>query len=378
MAGLIQELSVAIRALILVVSSLILVASFRVTLSSNGHLLVVLQFLVALILTRPKSLRRFLLPLSTLALILFGVVIYHSRNFPNQPIKGELLHHPSHSSISSLAKLVTEEDGIFVSTSLFSAVGEITPREATGIWPPLLSHYQRMRENHGQFPSPLPPSYLGMEGEEHFEVLHLRAKAENPQKKSLIFLHGFGGNWTLLCFLVSESVSPLGYDTFCPTTGPLGQWSHPSGTKILRQTIAMLRERGYQPELFSGLSAGAIGGAMIAKDFLNDFKGFIFLFGGHPDAEVIQKPTLYIFGNQDERIPSRLMKSIIEIHQKKNSKVASVEMSADHFALLKLAEQVQDHISDWVRTNLISPIVSEPSHLGDQNLPPVQPQIVQP
>ena len=362
-----KELAVAARSTTLVISGLILCASFRVSLgspgiSSNANCLVFLQFLLTFAFFGPKLPRPYfrILILSSLALI--TRVAFSMHEFPEQPTNGRLWHINGQSPFSLLEYLVTEEDGVYVASSLFSAVGEITAHESTGLWPPLIAGYESYRKKHGLFPTPLIPTYLAQEGASRFDLLELDSPApKGERKQALIFLHGFGGNWGLLCFLVAESVSPFGVDTFCPSTDPFGQWGRKSGKEILSKTIETIRSQGYQDLYFSGLSAGAIGGGMILKDFQKEFLGLLFLYGGHPDAADVDLPTLYIFGSEDERVPSGLMQGIIAMHQRRNPRVVSRKMDADHFALIKQSTEISSFIQDWWKSEFMKTSPVQPS-----------------
>lgn len=346
-----QEVFLALRILALVFSALVVVSSLAVPLSFTGRSFVILQFV--LLFAACGLWRRGQLPLLLIAIVIsVGISLFGGR-LPESPIDGAAWRTPGIGAFLSLASLVPEEDGIFVATKLFSAVGEITAREATGLWPKLVEAYRSMREERGQFPSPLIATFLGLESPSAFDTIAFRSKNPREPRRALVFLHGFGGNWSLLCYLVSRAASPLGLDTFCPSTGPLGPWGNESGGDILAQTFAHLEQEGYREVFVSGLSAGAIGLGERAASLPKSVRGLVYLFGGHPDGKRSTLPALYIYGDADERIPAKLMEAFIRQHAATGGGNLSItKVAGDHLALLKAQEEVLQPFRDWLQKQL--------------------------
>lgn len=172
--------------------------------------------------------------------------------------------------------------------------------------------------------------------------------------QAVIFLHGFGGNWSLLCFLFAQAVSPTGFHTVCPSTGVSGFWNEPEGIKIFSTTISHLKQQGFKHIYLAGLSNGALESSQIVKSFEDQLKGSIQLFGADIDSTQSKLPTLYIYGVFDERVPVDYLDEIVRQHKKNNIDITSHRLEADHFALLKEPEKVNQLVSDWLRNKQTS------------------------
>jgi pimeloyl-ACP methyl ester carboxylesterase len=248
--------------------------------------------------------------------------------------------------------VVLEEDLVFVGARILPFLGGITTREARNLNVQLGQAYQEYRSDQGFFGTPLVRTTLGMQSPAQFDLLIFppgsTSSAGNSGKQALIFLHGTGGNWSLLCWLVSRAASSQGLWTFCPSVGLLGDWNSKAGRETLSRTITHVEERGLKPAYLAGLSAGAVGAAAIAAESGARFEGVILLFGIHPAAVKLKVPTLIISGQQDERFPAWLIASIAAREQATNLNTSIIPIDGDHFALLKQSLIVREAIASWL------------------------------
>lgn len=292
-------------------------------------------------------------------LLLGGLILqrWHQRSEAiNQLHQAEIFTLPGGGASWSANWMVPEEDGIFLAAKFLHLLQGITSREYDELPAALLQTYQRFRSTHGDVPTPLVATTLGIEHLNYTDTLLLKAASANTSKskKAVIFLHGFGGNWTLLCFLVSEAGREAGYDTLCPSVGFAGMWGSGSGVERLRLTVEEAKRRDYQELVLIGLSNGAVGASILAAaeklEGRDSFKALGLLFGAHPDTESLTIPTLYIYGSKDERFPPNWLRSFAENHQKKAGPelVKIHSLPVDHFALIKEDSQVKALLQDWL------------------------------
>jgi len=178
-----------------------------------------------------------------------------------------------------------------------------------------------MRISEGHYTSPLFTSILGLNSVNKHDTLSFCGEGckgkGNSHTSAVIHLHGFGGSWSLLCWNLSRPINELGMLMACPSLGPLGMWGSETGINIVKRTIEDLKQKGIQKIYLSGISAGAVGVAEMAKKFEDQIEGIILLFGAYPDIDLVETPTLLIYGNEDERFPAKLIQWVITQRQKK-------------------------------------------------------------
>lgn len=244
-----------------------------------------------------------------------------------------------------LGSLIQEEDGFSLALPGLSLIGAITSHENIGLKVKLRSEYENMRKRIGDFPTPLVASYLGAQTESSFDLISLSSGSNS--KKAIIFLHGFGGNWSLLCAIFSEIVSPNGFDVFCPTVGPIGLWKEEQGKITIDRTLKMLEDKGYRDIYLAGLSNGAVGVSVHSDYFKQRLKGLILLFGIHSGVAKAELPTLVVFGSQDERFEPMVVREIAKRQTWLPDLLTMTEVEGDHFAILKEKWRVSKAIQDW-------------------------------
>jgi len=263
--------------------------------------------------------------------------------FPPSGSRLALTTFPSRSRPRWLNRILNEQDVVLFGARVAHHLGLISSAENTGLVAALAATYGKMQ---GVTPlSPFLMTYLNQQHPNAFDALIAEPAIDTPPNRAIVFLHGYGGNFTLQCWLIAHAGNRIGALTICPSTGPFGDWWSPYGEAILHQTLTYLQQRGIERIYLAGLSNGGIGVSRLAHGFESDLAGLILISGADPDAPLTRLPVLVVQGKDDERIP----RSVVEQY------VAAVGASGtylllegDHFVLLRQADQVQGAIADWV------------------------------
>jgi pimeloyl-ACP methyl ester carboxylesterase len=166
-----------------------------------------------------------------------------------------------------------------------------------------------------------------------------------PPKTAIIYLHGYGGNFTVQCWLIAKPGFRINALTICPSTGINGQWWASQGQAILQETLTYVHGRGIQRIYLAGLSNGAISASRLADQLKNEIAGLILISGADPDAVITELPSLVIQGRADERIPVSMIEQYVSVA---GPHASYHVFEGDHFLLLKQADQVQPVIADWL------------------------------
>jgi pimeloyl-ACP methyl ester carboxylesterase len=206
--------------------------------------------------------------------------------------------------------------------------------------------YAEMSAHNGTVPSPVVATYLGLQGPDHYDLLVIEPHAQDPPKRAVIFLHGYGGNFTLPCWQVAEAVKSWNAVVTCPSTRYIGDWSSKNGEATVRDTVAKLNARGIKNIVLAGLSNGGYGGSILAARMRGSFTGLILISGATPEAGQAGVPTLLIHGNKDSM--AGYEESVDYQANHVNSKL--VTLDAGHFAMLVRKEKTNAAIDAFVST----------------------------
>lgn len=202
--------------------------------------------------------------------------------------------------------------------------------------------YDLIAEDQGLVPSPWAATYLGMQSSKSFDMQSFRGHGDG--RAAVIFLHGFGGNFTMPCWEVAQGVKAAGYDTFCPSTEWRGRWWRPDSVKTLRRTIEHVRSRGYETIVLAGLSNGGIGLSKIAPQFRSEASGFIFLSGVASTARPTGTPTLVIHGDRDEMTETSIARNYAQGLERGDY----LELGGGHFILIEDRREVREKLATWL------------------------------
>jgi pimeloyl-ACP methyl ester carboxylesterase len=259
---------------------------------------------------------------------------------------------PAQSGPRLLNRILNEQDVVLLGAQLGPHFGLITQAEKKSLIPTFSLTFEDMYERGATPLSPFLTSYLNLQGPDEFDVVLAEPESVVIPKTGIIFLHGYGGNFTVQCWLIAKAGFQLGALTVCPSTGVNGHWWNPQGEQILQETIAYLHSRGVERIFLAGLSNGAIGTSRLADEYKKELSGLILISGADPNATITELPVLVIHGRNDERIPVSLMEEYVAAA---GQEATYRLFEGDHFLLLKQADQVQEIIINWLMEQEANP-----------------------
>ena len=278
----------------------------------------------------------------TIALATVGIRII----FPSMGPRMNLMTLPGQSSPRLLNRILNEQDVVLFGAQIAPYLGAVSSLEKKSLD---IKFSQAFHEMNIQGVTPLSPfltTYLDQQHPNEFDIVIAEPGSGAPPKTGIIFLHGFGGNFTLQCWLIATAGDHFEAITVCPSTDPSGSWWNSRGESILQETLSYLRQRGVERIYLAGLSNGGIGASRLADHFKQDIAGLILISGADPAATITEMPVLVLHGRYDERIPI----SVMEQYVSAAGPSATYHLfEGDHFLLLKQADQVQEVMIDWLR-----------------------------
>lgn len=266
--------------------------------------------------------------------------------FPPSGGRMQLMTLPGPSGPRVLNRILDEQDIVLFGAQAGPYLGAISPAEKNSLDLKFSQAFDEMK-THGVTPlSPFLTSYLNQQRPDVFDVVIAEPTARAAARNGIIFLHGFGGNFAVQCWLMAKAGDHIDAVTVCPSTDPSGYWWNAKGQAIVRETLSYLQQRGLERIYLAGLSNGAIGASRLAESLEADLAGLILISGADPGAAGTDLPVLLLHGRNDERIPASLM----ERYAAAAGANASYHLlDGDHFLLLKLAEETQAVIAAWLQ-----------------------------
>jgi pimeloyl-ACP methyl ester carboxylesterase len=254
--------------------------------------------------------------------------------------KGEISTNPKLRS-----KVVPERDLAMSGSRLLELQGTV-PR---GFPDRLAAAYDRMERALGQIPSALPATYLGQQSPESFNTVIVEPRGSCKPKTALVFLHGYAGNVTLLCWTVARAVRPQGILTACPSVGFEGDWWSADGARTLRSTLKHLRQRGIRRFFLAGLSNGARGASILAPRFRKQLEGLVLISGLSGRARRPGVPVLLVHGRRDPAAHPHRVRAYV---RRAGRNARQVSMAGDHFVLITREKVVRAAIARWIKRRL--------------------------
>ena len=126
-------------------------------------------------------------------------------------------------------------------------------------------------------------------------------------------------------------------------------WGSDRGREIVRDLLATLMERGTTDIYLVGVSAGAVGAALLTQEFAPHLRGVALISGSHPAIRDAKIPILLLYGRQDERFPPQLLRWIAQESAKRNPAVTIEEVEGDHLYPLKHFDEFTTLLRTWLK-----------------------------
>jgi len=166
---------------------------------------------------------------------------------------------------------------------------------------------------------------------------------EGQARGTVVFLHGYAGNFLLQCWQVAVAARAAGMRTICPSTDMSGRWSDPHGERIARVALYDAHRGGLT--VLAGLSAGGVGASRLAPDLEGEIGALVLLSGADPAASDPRVPTLVIHGDHDRMASTASARQYRDAHR---SRVRYVELEGTHFVLLERQAEVRAAITRFL------------------------------
>lgn len=241
-----------------------------------------------------------------------------------------------------LDRLLPESDVATTSARAVVMVGVLPSNDTKGLVPTLRASYLQMEDEEGSTPSPVVRTLLGLQTKTTYDVIE--APAALPRATdAVLFLHGYGGNFTLQCWAIAKAAKLANATTFCPSTRLSGDWWQADGPAIVTDMIAKLRARGFDRIVLAGLSNGGIGASRLAASYKKDIVGLLLISGAAPDAGPSGVPTLVFQGSRDTMMPPSHVRSYAD-----KTGATYVELDGTHFLLLEKLDEMTNAMGEWL------------------------------
>ncbi len=241
-----------------------------------------------------------------------------------------------------LDRLVPERDVALGGSSLLTFAGVIGEPHLLDA---LRDGYDRMRRAEGRVPSSVISTFLFGQGPEDHTV-HTASPGGDaaPRQATVVFLHGYIGNVSLICWQVAQAANPVGLDVVCPSMHFEADWAGPDGRTIVEATIERLRARGVRRIYLAGLSAGSIGASRLAPSL--DIEGLVLISGVSPAARASRVPTIVLQGDRDTMTRPEPARRYARRGGRRVRYVAYED--ASHWLILSHHEAVTEALRGWL------------------------------
>jgi pimeloyl-ACP methyl ester carboxylesterase len=241
-----------------------------------------------------------------------------------------------------LDRLLPEADVAVTSARAVIMTGMLPAGDTRNLVPTLKRAFETMNDAEGSTPSPIVMTTLDQQGADAFDTLEVSAPTADA-RSAVLFLHGYGGNFTLQCWMVAQAARRAGAATFCPSTRMAGDWWRGAGPEIVRLMLDRLRGRGFDTIVLAGLSNGGVGASRIAPRVRDRIAGLLLISGAAPDAPSAGVPTLVLEGSRDTMMSPQVTRQYAQ-----QSGAAYVELDGTHFLLIEKPEAMTDAMARWL------------------------------
>jgi pimeloyl-ACP methyl ester carboxylesterase len=199
-----------------------------------------------------------------------------------------------------------------------------------------------MDASEGAYPSPIVTTTLQLQKAGASDVIEIPAPSADS-RSAVLFLHGYGGNFTLQCWAVAQAARKANAATFCPSTRLWGDWWRGDGPQIAKDTLENIRSRGFDKIVLAGLSNGGLGASRMAPQLRDRIVGLMLISGASPDAAPAGVPTIAFEGDGDT-----MMRPPIVMEYAENTGSTYVELKGTHFLLLENLDEMTVKMGAWL------------------------------
>ena len=228
-----------------------------------------------------------------------------------------------------LDRLLPESDVATTSARAVILAGILPANDTRNLVPTLRDSFAKMDAGEGPYPSPILRTSLGLQTKSGYDVIEI--VSPSPQTHdAVLFLHGYGGNFTLQCWAVARASKIANATTFCPSTRLWGDWWRGDGPAIVDDMLKKLEARGFDRILLAGLSNGGLGASALAPKFAKRIVGLLLISGAMTGAPAAGVPTIAFEGSRDGMMPPSVVKNYAE-----KTGASYVELDGTHFLLLE-------------------------------------------
>jgi predicted esterase len=250
---------------------------------------------------------------------------------------------PGGSGSRWLGSVIDEQDGALVGARVLAMVWSLPAAERAAIAPTMHAAYLAMRASEGTTASPVLDTMLGRQGPGGFDTLVIEPHGR-PPAAAVVFLHGYGGSFTLECWMVAEAARAIDAVTVCPSTDFDGRWWTEDAERTVRRTLAYVAERHLQRVYLAGLSNGGIGASLLAPKLAGSLAGMIVIAGVSPEGSSGGLPTLVVHGEGDTVVSPSAAHAFVT-----RTGASYAGFDGGHFVMMVRRAEVRDAIGDWLR-----------------------------
>ena len=223
-----------------------------------------------------------------------------------------------------------------------AAAGErVPPSELEDLGPAIERVYRDLEARGGPLPSIWLASQSTLQSSARFDALISEPAAHT--RLGVVFLHGYGGNFTWPCASVAAAVEAVNGTTLCPSVGDSGRWWTGAGPAIVLASIRALEARGIDTIVLAGLSNGGIGASRLVARFADRLGGLLLVSGAARGTRTSLR-TLLIHGSSDRMAPLGAARAFVRA-----STHATLEVfEGGHFVLAHREPEIRARVAEWL------------------------------
>ncbi len=243
----------------------------------------------------------------------------------------------------STLHLLPEQDLAVVGARVLGLMGYFSKKGEEGpIVGPMSSTYNKMFISHFASPSPMLRSRDAVPDRKSFDILVF--EPDEFKGKAVIFLHGYGGNWAMPCWMAAREANRLGFRVYCPTLDKNADWSSNVGRKIVGRVFKMLRDEKIGTVVIGGISNGAVGASILARQFSGEVDGVLLIAGAAKKSKPGGKRFIVFHGKDDKMSPILAAREFAAATD--NGKIH--ELEGGHFAVLEHRDVFWNELGNWL------------------------------